>query len=161
MTYSTFEKIYSSHKDRAGFTSEQMWHFLTELGLAYEIMGRSEERRILVPSLISDETKKEFMKKIMGDSDVVVQYQFQRNAMTLDSFDKFVKIFTQKFFKEGGGGEVGLAFSEKVENKKLGAVAGVRGQMALPDRSERVDFLLLHYEIQAPDDVQTNPFKLI
>ena len=58
-----------------------------------------------------------------------------------------------------------LAFSEKVENKKLGAVAGVCGQLALPDRAERMDFVLLHYEIQAPedfnDDVQTNPFKLI
>ena len=58
-----------------------------------------------------------------------------------------------------------LAFSEKVENKKLGAVAGVCGKMALPDSAERMDFILLHYEIQAPedfnDDVQTNPFKLI
>ena len=105
------------------------------------------------------------MKKIEGDKDVVVQYQFKRNAMTLDSFDKFVKIFTQKFFKEGGGGEMGLAFSEKVENKKLGAVAGGLGKMALPDKLERVEFLLIHYEIQAPDDfndnVQVNPFKLI
>ena len=58
-----------------------------------------------------------------------------------------------------------LAFSEKVENKKLGAVAGGRGQIALPDRAGRMDFVLLHYEIQAPNDfdgdVQTNPFKLI
>ena len=57
------------------------------------------------------------------------------------------------------------AFSEKVENKKLGAVAGVRGKMALPDSAERMDFVLLHCEIQAlddfNDDVQTNPFKLI
>ena len=164
MTYSTFEKIYSSQKERSEFTSEQMWHFLTELGLAYEIMGRSEERRILVPSLISDKTKETFMKKIDGDNDVVVQYQLERNAKTLGAFDNFVKIFTQKFFKEGGGGEMKLAFSEKVENKKLGAVAGVRGQMTLPDRSERMDFVLLHYEVQAPAgfrDDEANPFKLI
>ena len=77
----------------------------------------------------------------------------------------YKKIFTQKFFKEGGGGEMRLAFSEKVENKKLGAVAGVRGQMDLPDSAVRMDFVLLHCEIQGPgdfnDDVQTNPFKLI
>ena len=166
MTFSTFEKIYSSQRETAAFTSEQMWHFLTELGLAYEIMGRSEERRILVPSLISDKTKEMFIKKIEeGDNEVIVQYQLQRNAKTLGAFDNFVKIFTWKFFKEGGGGEMRLAFSEKVENKKLGAVAGVCGQMALPDSSERMDFILLHCEIQVPedfnDDGQTNPFKLI
>ena len=164
MTYTTFKKIYNSQKDRAEFTSEQMWHFLTELGLAYEIMGRSEERRILVPSLISDKTKEKFMKKIEGDNDIVVQYQFRRHEKTLGSFDNFVKIFTQKFFKEGGGGEMRLAFSEKVENKKLGAVAGVQGQMALPDSDERMDFVLLHYEVQAPagfGDDEANPFKLI
>ena len=164
MTYSTFEKIYRSQKERAAFTSEQMWHFLTELGLAYEIMGRSEERRILVPSLISDKTKETFMEKIEGDNDVVVQYQLQRNAKTLGAFDNFVKIFTQKFFKEGGGGEMKLAFSEKVENKKLGAVAGVCGKMALPDSAERMDFVLLHYEVQVPAGFrydEVNPFKLI
>ena len=51
-----------------------------------------------------------------------------------------------------------------MENNKLGAVAGVRGQMTLPDRSERMDFVLLHYEVQAPagfGDDESNPFKLI
>ena len=36
--------------------------------------------------------------------------------------------------------------------------------MALSDRSERMDFILLHYEVQAPAgfrDDEANPFKLI
>ena len=57
-----------------------------------------------------------------------------------------------------------LAFSEKVENKKLGAVAGVCGKIALPDSAERMDFVLLHYEVQVQAgfrDDEANPFKLI
>ena len=170
MTFTTFEKIYNSQKEteetekRSELSCDRMWQFITELGLAYEIMGMSEERRILVPSHINNKTKEKFMEKIEGDNDVVIQYQFKRNAKTLGSFDDFVKIFTQKFFKEGGGGDVIAAFSEKVESKQLGAVAGVHGQIMLPDKSEKMDFLLLHYEVKVPDeakDAEANPFTLM
>ena len=56
------------------------------------------------------------------------------------------------------------AFSEKVENKRLGAVAGVHGQIMLPDKSEKMDFLLLHYEVKVTDeakDAEANPFTLM
>ena len=42
-----------------------------------------------------------------------------------------------------------LAFSKKVENKKLGAMARTCRQMALPDRT--VYFVLFHYEVQSPE----------
>ena len=50
------------------------------------------------------------------------------------------------FFKEGGEGEIAQCFSQKIEKRTLGCVAGVYGKFTVPQTSEDMSFTLLQYD---------------
>ena len=146
MSRKTFEKIFQ-RSDQVNFSADQVWHFLIQLGLAIPILGKEEEPRILVPSLISDKTRDTMMKRAEErDDTITLQYAFDWNYKSLQSFDDLVVIFTRLFFKEGGEGEIAQCFSQKIEKRTLGCVAGVYGKFTVPQTSEYLSFTLLQYD---------------
>ena len=146
MCYKTFEKIFQ-RSDQVNFSADQVWDFLIQLGLAIPILGKEEEPRILVPSLISDKTRDRMMKRAEErDGTITLQYAFDWNYKSLQSFDDLVVIFTRLFFKEGGEGEIAQCFSQKIEKRTLGCVAGVYGKFTVPQTSEDMSFTLLQFD---------------
>ena len=146
MSRKTFEKIFQ-RSDQVNFSADQVWHFLIQLGLAIPILGKEEEPRILVPSLISDKTRDTMMKRAKEQDDTItLQYTFDWNYKSLQSFDDLVVIFTRLFFKEGGEGEIAQCFSQKIEKRTLGCVAGVYGKFTVPQTSEDLSFTVLQYD---------------
>ena len=145
MSYATFEKIFSQSKE-VKFSSKQVWQFLIHLNLAIPILGKGESR-ILVPSLISDQTREKMMKRAEEQDDMIsIQYVFDWNYKSLRCFHDLVETFTRLFFKEGGGGEIAQCFSQKIENRTLGCVAGVYGKFTRPRTSEKMEFTLLQFD---------------
>ena len=155
LSYETFEKIFSQSEE-VKFSAQQVWQFLIQLGLAILIEGKSGEPRILVPSLISDKTQETMLKRAERREDTIsFQYIFEWNYKSLSSFHDLVETFTRLFFKEGGGGEISQCFSQKIENKTLGCVAGVYGKFTVPHTSEKMEFTLLQYD----EGEKSNSFK--
>ena len=82
MSYKTFVKIFNQSEEHK-FSPKQVWQFLVHLGLAIPINDMDKEPRILVPSLISDETKATMMERAdFKDDTLSLQYVFAWDHMT-------------------------------------------------------------------------------
>ena len=146
MSYKTFLRIFNQSQELK-FSPEQVWQFLLHLGLAIPINDMDKEPRILVPSLISDETREKMMERADCKKDTLsLQYIFPWDHRSLHSFHDLVVTFTRLFFQEGKGGKITQSFSQKIEKRTLGCVAGVDGKFTEPHTSKRMEFTLLQYD---------------
>ena len=146
MSFKTFSKIFNQSQELK-FSPKQVWQFLVHLGLAIPINDMDKEPRILVPSLISDETKATMMERADCKKDTLsFQYVFAWDHRSLHSFHDLVVTFTRLFFQEGKGGEIAQCFSQKIEKRTLGLVAGVYGKFKEPHKSKTMEFTLLQYD---------------
>jgi len=149
ITFNTFDKIYQS----AGlnpFKSSEIWSFLKTLGLAYPLQGEGSEEFVLIPSLINNKTENinDMMKdkKTMEDSSttMVLQYTSKHSYQSTRIFYDFVRTFVDTFLTEGDLSNITRSYSQKVESRELGLVAGIQG--VIDKYHQRFHFMLLFYE---------------
>ena len=87
---------------------------------------------ILVPCLINDKMEKKMMLKAEELSKcpeaITVQYKFDHNSQSIGKYHQVLSLFIKNFvWGEEKGGNIIHAFSQKVEQRKLGVVGGVGG----------------------------------
>ena len=146
MSYKTFVKIFNESKELK-FSQQQVWQFLVHLGLAIPINDKDKEPRILVPSLISNDNRATMIERANCTDDTLsLQYVFPWDHRSLHSFHDLVVTFTRLFFQDGKGGEIAQCFSQKIEKRTLGLVAGVYGKFKEPHKSKTMEFTLLQYD---------------
>ena len=134
------------------FTEGQVWNFLLQLGLGCSL----HETQMLVPSLINDGMEEKIKKRGMElerhEESVSIQYNFDKQNVGI--FPRFLKIFTESMILGEKGGEILMSYSQKVEKKKLGNVAGVLGVMKWHTKGirepETFEFLLSEQESTLP-----------
>ena len=161
MSYKTFLRIFNQSQEHK-FSPEQVWQFLVHLGLAIPINDMDKEPRILVPSLISDETKATMMERADCKKDTLsLQYVFAWDHRSLHSFHDLVVTFTRLFFQEGKGGKIAQSFSQKIEKRTLGCVAGVYGKFTEPHTSQKMEFTLLQYDEACTKNSLTSRQRLL
>ena len=156
-----FKVLYNSKHNQA-FTLEHTWDFLIHLGLACAL----EDDLILIPSLISNhmEAKIEKREKEMTEDErsVCVQYSFDRNMSSQAIYHKLLQVFTKNFLWGEKGGDIELAFSQKVEQRRLGRVSGIQGVLKWHtqdiQKPQEFGFLILEYETTvASADLEYDP----
>jgi GTPase SAR1 family protein len=170
LSFNDFRTIYNSGPEQA-FSEEQLWNFLLQLELGCSIGESEMEKQILVPSLIDDSMEDEFKKTGMEleghEACVSIQYNFDKTGETFAMFMKFLKIFAEEMLLGNKGGEILTSYSQKVEERKLGNVTGVRGVMkwhtdiANIREPEEFEFLLTEYEINLPSPQKNSEFYAI
>ena len=154
LSYSDFQVIYNS-KPQQAFTAKQTWNFLIDLGLACALDDVKGESFMMLPCLISDKMEgnieKNRQKMVKSPKSVSIQYIFDRTGSSVGMYYKLLQIFTRTFIWGEKGGQIKGAFSQKVEQRKLGMVGGVHGILKSQTKKgilkpQEFDFLLLEYE---------------
>ena len=69
--------------------------------------------------------------------------------------------FTRLFFREGKGGKIAQSFSQKIEKRTLGCVAGVYGKFTEPHKSKMMEFNLLQYDEACTKNSLTSRQRLL
>ena len=163
LTFSDFREVYNSET----FLAKETWEFIVQLGLGIPLQETKEDKLIMIPCLIN-ETMEPMVNKIERDLDkdeeaMCVRYLFDRNCSTIGLYHKFLEIFSRMFLWGKNGGDIGLAFSQKVEGKKLGCVGGVQGTIKWLTKGMRdpepFTFLILEYETGFMSDDSDDTIK--
>ena len=150
LSFTDFQEIYSSQ----AFPAKETWDFIAQLGLGIPVQKSKDEKLMMIPCLINDsmeaevnEIESEFSSH---EETVCLRYLFDRNSSTIGLYHKFLEVFTQAFLWRENGGDFRVAFSQKVESKKLGCVGGVHGTIRWIttgiQQAEIFNFLILEYE---------------
>ena len=150
VSFSDFEKIYSSQ----AFRTDKIWDFIAQLGLGIPVQRSKEEKLMMIPCLINDSMEaevNEIEREFCEDEEALcLQYLFDRNSSTIGLYQKFLEVFTHTFLWRENGGDFSMAFSQKVESKRLGCVGGVHGTLRWIttgiQQAEVFTFLILEYE---------------
>ena len=149
--FDVFEKIYISKTtaENLQFTAAEVWGFLFQLDIACPL----DDKRSLafIPSLINNEMQEEFRKhldetKISGSS-LCIQYTFERPSVGI--FNKLLSSFAKAHKIGTTGGEIELAFVEKVEEREMEITAGVSGSVTTyssQEEEQQLYFLLHEFE---------------
>ena len=164
LAFSDFQEVYNSET----FPAKETWEFIVQLGIGIPLQETKGDKLMMIPCLIN-ETMEPMINKIERDFDededaVCVRYAFDRNSATIGLYHKFLQIFSQMFLWGKHGGDIDLAFSQKVEGKKLGCVGGVQGTMKWITKGmqdpEPFTFLILEYENEfIPEDSDDDTIK--
>ena len=138
-----------SHGRNAKFDTEDIWHFLIAFHLATEI---KEPRSLYIPALIPDFMEARIYARLA---------EAKKDSLTLGfyySFEKCDKVFglfnnllgelaSSKHFykKEQPGIHFQTGFSAKIENRKLGDVAAMKGSLRWreEDKIDIIEFILV------------------
>jgi len=104
---------------------------------------------------MEDIFKKTGMELEGHEACVSLQYNFDKTGGTFALFNESLKVFTKAMLFGDKGGEITMSYSQKVESKKLGNVAGILGVLKwhtdlaniLP---EEFEFLLTEHEMNLP-----------
>ena len=157
LSYEDFQSIYQNSPKQA-FSEGQVWDFLIQLGLACPMDVNKETRQILVPSLINESmeervrTRGEELER--HEACVSIQYDFDKDGKSIGMYYHLLKVFTESMLLGEKGGEIRMSYSQKVEQKKLGNVAGVLGVMRWHTKGirepEAFEFLLSEHETTLP-----------
>jgi hypothetical protein len=154
ISFSDFQSIYNGQ----AFTAEQTWEILCQLGLAC-LLIKDHEHFIHVPCLISQKNEvkvKEKEYELQNNQEALhVQYFCDHSSIGL--YNEMLKVMTENLLWGVKGGDIELAYSQKVEGRKLGNVGGVQGTMLWPPpgsgrKSDVFQFLLAEYETEDPDE---------
>ena len=168
LSFKVFSEVYNK-KDQ-DFTAREAWLFMKELGLAFPIEGGDGGDTVMIPCLINDqmEEKMKSGEKEMRESSrsVGLMYKFDRTTSTIWIYFKLLETFSQTFFGESGG-TFDLAYSQKIEKRRLGTVGGIQGTLKWTTSTSGIQkpklysFLLLEYEITEDPFTNTQePFAL-
>ena len=152
LSFESFKVLYGSVPGQK-FSEEEVWGYLEELGLICPLV-KDGERFALVPSLITDSMDKKIssFEMMMEESPeaVGVEYTFDRNSTSIGKYHMFLTCFAQTFLWAENGGEILFASSQKVENRTLGTIGGVRGVLKWHTEGvqepQDFDFLILERE---------------
>ena len=165
LSFESFKVLYGTVPGQK-FSKEEVWDYLGELGLICPIV-KDGERFALVPCLITDsmETKIKSSEKMMKESPeaVGIEYMFDRNSSSIEMYHKFLSSFAQTFLWAESGGEILFASSQKVENRTLGTIGGVKGVLKWHTEGVRepqdFEFLILECEttLRSSDVEENNP----
>ena len=157
LCYEDFKSIYQSRPKQV-FSERQVWDLLIQLGLAIPMEVNKETRQILVPSLINESmeekvrTRGEELER--HEACVSIQYNFDKDGKSIGMYCRLLKVFTESMLLGEKGGEIRMSYSQKVEQKKLGNVAGVLGVMRWHTKGirepEAFEFLLSEHETTLP-----------
>ena len=182
LSFKVFCEAYKS--DDHPFTEEEVWMFMKELGLAFPILSADIEdtaeneeelglnETVMIPCLINDsmetQIKDEEKEMEMSQNSLCLAYKFDRNTSTIWIYYKLLEVFTRTFFGKYGG-DFDLAYSQKIEERRLGTVGGISGTLKWTNSKDgirepkRYSFLFLEHESteDARDlDSMDKPFAL-
>ena len=165
LSFKVFSEVYNS--DDHLFTEEEVWMFMKQLGLAFPILSADIEdaaenneeldlnETVMIPCLINDsmETriKEEEKQMEISKNSLCLAYKFDRNTSTTWIYYKLLEVFTKTFFGTFGG-NFDLAYSQKIEERRLGTVGGIQGTLKWTNSKEgirepkRYSFLFLEHE---------------
>ena len=129
-----------------------MGYFL--LLLHFLVQETTDDKVMMIPCLIDDtmEAKINDVERDLNNDEeaVCVRYLFDRTNSTIGLYHKFLEMFTRTFLWGENGGEFDVAFSQKVEKRRLGCVGGVQGTIRwITDgiqKAKLFSFLILEYE---------------
>ena len=159
LSYIDFQRAYNVGPKQA-FTADRIWHFLIELGLACPLQ-KGEDKFILVPCLIKDSMEQKIKKKEKEldtcSEALSYQYSFDKNRGSIGKYNTLVAAFAKQFLWGESGGDLVLAYSQKIEERKLGNVGGISGYLRWHteggiQKAEEFEFLLLEYETTLDED---------
>ena len=140
-----------------GFYAEEIWKFLITLGIGLPLAkGPNGYPRLLIPCLIKEVTEKSILDKEIemkrSPNAFSIHYEFNRDHQSMRAYHKMLKTFADTFLFGKNGGEVTLAFSQKVEEKRVGNVAGIQGFLkwqaddVVAPIPQEFNFLMIEYE---------------
>ena len=139
-----------------GFTKEDVQFFLGHLGLATRTNNSHNEAFSFVPSLISEDNEKfmrEYIKEMKADSEAMQMiYMLPKNSQNSQLFQAIVpKIASNRYNFRSSGIEYTKGFAQKIEHRKIGEVAAMKGVLkwTFGSEPESFEFLLV--------DVETSP----
>ena len=174
LSFGIFREVYD--KEKQGFSAREAWMFMKELGLAFPIESLTteeateENETVMIPCLINDSMEKKVKQKEqemeLSHNSVCFLYKFDRNKTTLSICKTLVKVFTEKFLGKNGG-SFDLAYSQKIEKRRLGTVGGIQGTLKWTHSKSCIQepkvysFLLLEHESTVGAfDLQAKPYAL-
>lgn len=157
LSFKVMKFVYNKQISKLAFTAEEIWVFLIQLGLGCKLDDEdlTDGSLIFLPCLIGDKRKKFLLKQeenmLKDDSSICIQFSLDVNKQGLGMYYDVISILTRNFiYGDRGRGRFIGAFSEKIENRKLGNVGGIYGSMKWTERDircpENYNFLLLEYD---------------
>ena len=127
----------SKEEKTSRLTVDQTWEFLKKLNLATEMKSRDNKPCLYVPSLIPEKNEKEIKKAVAemrrSKNSLGFYASFTKSDSVTDLYSKLLCRLASKefFYKEKNPGiRFDLSFAAKIENRKLGIVAGTKGSLA-------------------------------
>ena len=176
LSFNVFSEVYE--KEEQGFCARDAWLFMKQLGLAFPIENTNPEddedddETVMIPCLIKDamEERMKQREKAMeaSNNSICFMYEFDRNTTTLCVYSRLLEVFTKTFFGKNGG-SFDMAYSQKIEKRRLGTVGGIQGTLRWTNSKSCIQepkvysFLLLEHEntVDALDlDLQSQPFAI-
>ena len=131
ISFKDFETLHEADSSRS-FTAKETASFLTELGLACPLQGNQGDL-LLVPCLIENGQEKKALesKKEMEQSEesMAIRYSFDRTNSSIDVYFKILRVLTRGFVWGERGGDIRFAFSQKIEDRELGMVGCIEGEL--------------------------------
>ena len=165
LSFNVFCEAYN--KQHHEFTAQQAWTFMKELGLAFPVVSadignvvNNEEDRdlnetVMIPCLIKDGMErriKDAEKDMERSKDsLCLIYKFDQDTSTIWIYYKLLEVFTKTFLGRHGG-TFDIAYSQKIEKRRLGTVGGIRGTLKWTNSKQGIQnpkqysFLLLEHE---------------
>ena len=136
------------------FSQNEIWHFLIQLNLASDL-----DDCLFIPCLITDSMEEKVKVKEQKLSKcreaITVQYMFDHNSQSIGKYHQVISLFSKHFVWGEKGGEICFAFSQKIEQRRLGIVGGVQGVLTWLNEGvqdpDEIEFQILEYETSFKD----------
>ena len=124
----------------------------------------------MIPCLIKDDMEEKMKRKESemekSDDAICFMYEFNCNSPSIWKYYKLLEVFAKTFLAQNMG-KFHSAYSQKIEKRRLGTVAGIQGTLRWTNsktgmqKPEEYSFLLLEYESPVDTlDQEKRPFAL-
>ena len=141
------ERNLGNHKN--ALTANATWRFLIELDIVVSL--DEDDSLAFIPCLISDDLRKDFQESTAtfarNEDAICFQYQFERGTSTVGIFNRVLSTFAKEYLEAGKGGGISKAFSQKIEKREVGMIAGVSGVATEQQDNMTLEFQLTEFEI--------------
>ena len=156
-----FKQMYQQRE----FSHGQIWGFLRQLDLGFTLQSAEKDELLFLPCIISDRNEHKIKSKAMdmwsSPNSICVEYTFDNDthtiAHTIGLYSKMLKVITETFLHKEWRGDIAAAFSQKLESRRLGNVAGILGHLfwSSDTKSEPIkfDFLVLEREFSMDPNI--------
>ena len=145
---------------------------MKELGLAFPFENEESEddETVMIPCLIKDDMEEKMKERECemekSNNAVCFMYEFNRNTSTIWLYYKLLEVFAKTFLGKNMG-KFHFAYSQKIEKRRLGTVAGIEGTLKWTNsrtgiqKPDEYSFLLLEFESTVDTvDLEKKPFAL-